>query len=232
MQARLPPVGNTPARQRGMVLIVSMLLLLVVTLLAVAMFRSMGVGSKIAGNVREKQRALHAAESVEQYAVNWLETNAQAGSIPPATDCNSGIVNVNLGSNQVLVCSNIPYSPSAAAQGILPTSIDTFVPSVVPWQINNGATPVGFQFTPAGMTAGSCSSGASATAMSATGAAGGTYVCPPMFFISQLTPTGSTPMYYQIDSVGYGTTMDSVSVVESTYQVGPAVPCYTGICPQ
>ena len=48
-------------RQHGIVLIASLLLLLVITILALAMFRSMGLGEKIAGNVREKQRALHAA---------------------------------------------------------------------------------------------------------------------------------------------------------------------------
>ncbi len=44
-------------RQGGMVLISSLLLLLVVTILALAMFRTMGLAEKISGNVREKQRA-------------------------------------------------------------------------------------------------------------------------------------------------------------------------------
>ena len=57
-----------------MVLISSLLLLLVVTILAVAIFRSYGVEEKIAGNQREKQRALHAAESAQQYAEWWLSS--------------------------------------------------------------------------------------------------------------------------------------------------------------
>ena len=36
------------------------------------MFRSMGLDEKIAGNMRDKQRALNAAETAEQYAENWL----------------------------------------------------------------------------------------------------------------------------------------------------------------
>jgi type IV pilus assembly protein PilX len=36
------------------------------------MFRSFGLDEKIAGNVREKQRALNAAETAEQYAEYWL----------------------------------------------------------------------------------------------------------------------------------------------------------------
>ncbi len=62
----------TVKSQRGMVLVTSLLLLLVVTMLAVSMFRSMGLDEKIAGNMRDKQRALNAAETAEQYAENWL----------------------------------------------------------------------------------------------------------------------------------------------------------------
>lgn len=58
--------------QRGMVLITSLLLLIVVTILAVGMFRSFGLDEKIAGNVREKHRALNAAETAEEYAEWWL----------------------------------------------------------------------------------------------------------------------------------------------------------------
>ena len=66
--------------QRGMVLVTALLLLVVVTLLAVGMFRSFGLDEKIAGNVREKQRALSAAETAEQFAEYWLASgNASAG---------------------------------------------------------------------------------------------------------------------------------------------------------
>jgi len=222
MRARFPVIGRTSARQRGMVLVVSMLLLVVVTLLAVAMFRSMGVGAKIAGNVREKQRALHAAESAEQYAVNWLSSNAANGTLPQPTVCNTGIVNVNLGANQILICSNIPYSPQAAgpANNYTPTTPNTFIPSIVPWTLVGTTTVVGFQFTPTGMTAGSCANGTSATPVNSSGVAGGTYACPPMFFISQVGTSGSNSTIYQIDSMGYGATAGSVAVIESTYKVG------------
>jgi type IV pilus assembly protein PilX len=68
-----------PVRQRGMVLITSLLLLLVATILAVSMFRSFGTQEKIAGNLREKARALHAAETAQQYA-EWSLVNQKAGS--------------------------------------------------------------------------------------------------------------------------------------------------------
>jgi type IV pilus assembly protein PilX len=72
------------AGQRGYVLITSLLLLVVVTMLAVSMFRSFGVEEKIAGNVRDKQRALQAAETAQQYAERWLATTA---TIPATIAC-------------------------------------------------------------------------------------------------------------------------------------------------
>jgi type IV pilus assembly protein PilX len=68
-------------RQRGMVLVTALLMLVVVTLLAVSMFRSFGLDEKIAGNVREKQRALSAAETAEEYAEWWLANGLAAAPV-------------------------------------------------------------------------------------------------------------------------------------------------------
>ena len=81
--------------QRGMALMSSLLLLVVVTIIALSMFRSFGVEEKIAGNVREKQRALHAAESAQQYAERWLATNSGIGSACAA------LLSANLGQGQI-----------------------------------------------------------------------------------------------------------------------------------
>ncbi|MGB6309570.1 MAG: PilX N-terminal domain-containing pilus assembly protein, partial [Steroidobacteraceae bacterium] len=58
----------------------SLLLLLVVTIIALSMFRSFGIQEKIAGNMREKQRALQAATSAQQYAETWLLNNSSGYS--------------------------------------------------------------------------------------------------------------------------------------------------------
>jgi type IV pilus assembly protein PilX len=68
--------------QRGMVLISSLLLLIVVTIIALSMFRSFGMQEKIAGNMREKQRAFQGAVSAQEFAENWLiniQCNASTG---------------------------------------------------------------------------------------------------------------------------------------------------------
>ena len=67
---------GTRNAQCGMVLISSLLLLIVVTIIALSMFRSFGIQEKIAGNMREKQRALSAAVSAQQFAERWLSTTA------------------------------------------------------------------------------------------------------------------------------------------------------------
>jgi type IV pilus assembly protein PilX len=70
-------------RQRGVALVTSLLLLVIITILALSMFRSFGTQEKIAGNLREKERALHAAASAQQYAEWWLlqNNNTAAGAI-------------------------------------------------------------------------------------------------------------------------------------------------------
>jgi type IV pilus assembly protein PilX len=124
MSRAAPAPATRSGRERGLVLISALLLLLVVTILAVAMFRSFGLDEKIAGNVREKGRALQAAESAQQYAEWWLsQGNGGTGII-----CNS-LVPANIGQ----VCAN----PLASV-------------TTVPWL--NGTAPVGVTYTPPHMT--------------------------------------------------------------------------------
>jgi type IV pilus assembly protein PilX len=90
------------AAQRGMALISSLLLLVIVTILALSMFRSFGLEEKIAGNVREKERALHAAEAAQQYAEYWLVNGGNSASLP--VDCTTLL---NAGLNEGQICSNV-----------------------------------------------------------------------------------------------------------------------------
>jgi type IV pilus assembly protein PilX len=75
------------ANQRGVALVTSLLLLLIITILALSMFRSFGTQERIAGNLREKERALHAADSAQQYAEWWLlqNNNTAGGAVACAT---------------------------------------------------------------------------------------------------------------------------------------------------
>ncbi len=115
-------------RQRGMVLVTSLLLLIVVTLLAISMFRSFGLDEKIAGNVREKQRALNAAETAEQYAEYWLAS----GNGVSAVAC-TGLVASTVGQ----VCT----TPLASFTATLPWTIGvTYLPTA-PTAMNVTTSP-------------------------------------------------------------------------------------------
>jgi len=120
--------------QRGVVLVTSLLLLLVVTIMALSMFRSFGIQEKIAGNMREKQRALQAAESAQVFAEQWLILNSATA---PGV-CN-GPANANLGQGQI--CSN----------QLLPANVTT-----VPWQNGAGAN-LGVTYLPPNMNVGTAS---------------------------------------------------------------------------
>src|SRR3954469_24892925 len=104
-------------RQQGMALITGLLMLVVLTILAMSMFRGYGTQQKIAGNVREKNRAVSAAVSAQQYAEYWLSSKTP----PAAGDCSAISV-----SPVPQVCTNSPDF------------------SVVPWSINT--KPVGMRF--------------------------------------------------------------------------------------
>jgi len=183
-------------RQRGIVLVTSLLLLIVVTIMALSMFRSFGIQEKISGNMREKQRAVAAAVSAEVYAENWLINNSTAASAPCTT-----VLNANIGQGQI--CSN--QLPLVIAGGDV---------TQVPWQISGA--PVGVTYLPPGMSVNTT------TSFSAANVANPTYFATPTFYISDMGAS-LDPTYpgevYQVDAVGYGGNNITVAVTESNYVV-------------
>ena len=167
------------AQQRGIVMIAALLLLVVATILALGMFHGFGIEQKVAGNVRDKGRALLAAESTEQYAEWWMLNGA-----PPTSVCNA-IVSSTVGQ----VCSN-PLT----------------TPATVPWA-------AGVSYLPPDPT-----TGLSMPLNGANGPGVGTYFGSPIFYVTDLGPAQGGEVY-QIDSMGYGGTQNTVAVVESTYVV-------------
>lgn len=191
-----------PARitgsQRGLVLITSLLLLLIITIIAVSMFRSFGVQERIAGNMREKQRANHAAEVALQYAEWWL-TNG-SNSEQAAVNCTT-LLSANLGEGQI--CLN-----TLASEGIQPAS--------VPWTISGAQ--VGVTYVPLLSDATFKMNVQSVPSVN-------TYAKPTSFYISYLgTCADGNGSCYQIDAVGYGGTTSAVSVVQSTYELSSGAP--------
>lgn len=100
-------LGLRSKRLRGVALISSLLILVVVTLMAVSMYRGFGLQEKIAGNTLEKQRSLQAADSALRYGEWWLNQ----GSAGSAVACSGNAVNGNVLTN-MRVCSNVLTNPA------------------------------------------------------------------------------------------------------------------------
>ena len=186
-----------PDGQRGMALVTALLLLIVVTIMALSMFRSYGTQERIAGNTRDKQRAVNAAVSAQQFA----ESSLISGSLPPTGAC-TGIVSSTTGQ----VCSPNPL----------------FIPTTVPWTIGVTYTP----FTSNSINGVTNSIQAvKATADVYSGSVltqSASYAAAPVFYITDLGPNKDPTApgeVYQIDALGYGGTANTVAVVESTFLI-------------
>jgi type IV pilus assembly protein PilX len=182
--------------QAGMVLVTTMLLLVVVTLLALAMFRGAGLEERIAGNTMEKQRALQAAVSSQQYAEQWLVTNVQSS---PPVDC-SGTGSPS--NSAPTICSNI-----------LTTSLDSGTLANVPWKVGGGV--VGYSYNPTNTT--------TTQNYFTINTSGGpnTYYAAPVLYVSELGQDGTlaNAVDYSIDAWSYAGAQNTVAVVDSTYQI-------------
>jgi type IV pilus assembly protein PilX len=186
------------ANQRGVALVTSLLLLVIITILALSMFRSFGTQERIAGNLREKERALHAADSAQQYAEWWLleSNNAAAGAVACTTQ-------VPVTSTTGQICNQTPQLQLA------PNSV-----TQVPWTTPAG-TVIQVTYTPAGMQL----LGQPALPNNPT-----PYFATPAFWITDLgIAADAAGEAYQIDAYGYGSAASTVAVVESVYEVQQGV---------
>lgn len=97
--------------QRGIALITSLLMLVVMTLLALSMFRSFGLQEKIAGNTREKQRSLQTAESALQYGEWWLsQGNGGTGNTCTTVYNANSVANMKTCTNALANPTTLPWT--------------------------------------------------------------------------------------------------------------------------
>lgn len=180
-------------RERGMVLVTSLLLLVLLTLLAASMFRGFGVEERIAGNLREKQRALNAAESAMQYAEWWLTSADDANLVGT---CAAPLLNANL--RQGLICSATPKNI-----GLNVTQ--------VPWIDPASGAEFGTTYAAQGMN------------INVVPGANTLMQAPRFLISQVGPSATGHGTVYQVDAWGYGASPNSVAVVESTYLVDPGV---------
>ncbi len=182
-------------RSRGMVLITSLLLLVVVTLLALAMFHGVGLEYRIAGNNMDKQRSLQAAESAQEYGEQWLMANvpqdygaAEVWGIPCAAANFTG-------ATTPLMCSNTLESTLSGGNV-----------GAVPW--GGSSSNLGVSYNPGG-------------ALSTTAGSSTMIAQYPMVYLSRLGYDLGTPnsLDFMVDAWSYGGSASTVSVVERVYRV-------------
>jgi type IV pilus assembly protein PilX len=188
---------RTLRNQHGIALVTSLLLLLIITILALSMFRSFGSLEKIAGNLREKDRALHAAVSAQQFAEWWLLQPAAVADATSPVTCGAGPpLNANTVPPEGQICS----TQTSLANLIGANNI----PQQLPWPVTY------VQYSPLG----------SATPLQAGANPDPPYALTPGFYISDLGPSADAQgEVYQIDAFSSGATINTIAVVESIYEL-------------
>jgi type IV pilus assembly protein PilX len=186
----------THHHQRGMALITAMLLLIVVTIMALSMFRSYGTQERLAGNTRDKQRAINAAISAQQYAESLLAS----GAAPATGTCPAGLL------------------PSLTSSEVCSVVLPDF--SKLPWTAGNTYT----QFTSNKIN--NVANVISAVGTNDKAGQSASYALAPVFYITDLGANAGSPPgeVYQVDALGYGGTANTVAVVESTFVIGTNSP--------
>jgi len=200
MRTRCPGVQR---HQTGVVLVSSLLLLIVISIMVVSIFHSFGIQEKIAGNVREKQRALQAAISAQSYAEWWLLNGSSApraigmgAASTAAVQCNS-LVDANAGSGVTAgqICSNS-----------LPTALGV---AVTAWPTSGN--DYGIVYTPPNMNV---------TGSIVNSSVADVYYKRPRIYITDLGGVAAGHgEAYKVDAYSDGLNAASVAVVESTLTI-------------
>jgi type IV pilus assembly protein PilX len=181
------------ANQRGVALVTSLLLLVIITILALSMFRSFGTQERIAGNLREKERALHAADSAQQYAEWWLlqGSNTAAGAVA----CTASLAATpSVGQ----ICNQTP----TAQYGV---KYITALP--LPWPVQVTYTPQNMLLVGQPLVAGNPPY----------------FATPAFWITDLGIAADAAGEAYQIDAYGYGSAASTVAIVESVYEVQQGV---------
>ena len=110
------------SRQGGVALIASLIIMLLMTIVALSVYRNNILIEKMTGDTREKQRALQAANDALQYAEWWIRTSSVAKLTPAACNTTAG------GTTPVLqVCTKA--APRTAASITNLQMYDGYVPA-------------------------------------------------------------------------------------------------------
>jgi type IV pilus assembly protein PilX len=94
MKGRKP--FKAPARQRGVVLIIALIVLVAMFLAGVALVRSVDTTVIVAGNIALKQSAIQGSDAGTQTAITWLQNNSSGVTLQNTDQGNGYISNYPL----------------------------------------------------------------------------------------------------------------------------------------
>jgi type IV pilus assembly protein PilX len=77
--------GQLPAAQRGVVLVIALIVLVAMTLAALGLMRSVDTSNLVSGNLAFQQAATHSSDQAVEYAISWLENCNAASPLCPTT---------------------------------------------------------------------------------------------------------------------------------------------------
>lgn len=196
MRRPFPPPPRRSGKP-GLVLVTALVILLLITVLALAMFRGMGTQARRADHRIEKQDSLGAAQNSLEYAEWWLSQGLEE----EGTLC-TDLLGPTPAPLAPLVCSN-PLTDGAASlrQARLAT---------VPWQTSAGID-LGVRHNPQKPTPANLPQA-------------GSEAIAPRFYISPLglDPSGLIQLY-QVSAMAQAGSADSAAVVQSVYGVKRSV---------
>jgi type IV pilus assembly protein PilX len=163
--------------QQGVALITSLIIMLLITIVALSVFRNNNLIEKMTGNTREKQRSFQAAQAALQFGEWWL-TQQSAATLIPGTVCSTTatfsamqVCTVAAGSTAASIATLQtynkfkPYGMTVATGGGTATNGDVNYykyPGIYIANIGtyNGTTQVLFQITAIGYGGGNGATGA------------------------------------------------------------------------
>ena len=112
-------------KQKGFILIVSLIFLVIMTILGIAMFRGVSMDETMSGNQREKSRSVEAAQGALDSAEGWLNNGNNTiygGTMNSGVACAGTLATPTICSTALANPTTLPWASFFAASGIIPAS--------------------------------------------------------------------------------------------------------------
>lgn len=179
-------------KQGGFVLIASLFMLIILTVMAVSMYRNFAVQESVVANTKEKGRAFQLAQSTLRYAEYSLVNNFSG--FAPVTGCTAAPSPITT----MRICGTTPYTIA------MPTSSNPEMTLVNGSQYQNMTPTLSLSKTGGSLTANTS----------------GVYYDYPSYYVQVLgTSADGQGTLYQITALAYGGNVNAVATVQSTYEL-------------